>query len=709
MFKMARSRGMALFLFLRTVSAWAQNTPPPFLTPDDERLLAHAADLQKAGRDSEALAAVDQFTAAVEKRVAAPDFRLALVYSLATAVWRMDLASADKYYDKALRMAKSTVPQNNQKLLFAFFSTYAWCKLREDQYSQAKELLDQAADVALSDLLSTTFHMGADFRQAGDFVRSEWVFRYLLKQLEPVADTQHEILAGIYNQLGILLAARGDVEEAKSLYQTAITDAEKAFGPTSPKMQPFLFNLGQLYEKHEQYADAEKLYQRALSNSESNSQDGDGLASNLSNLGVLYLKLDKKQEGKDLIERAVEIRRAIRQDTGLAALLINLASACAALGDDEIAERHYKEALDIAMKYADTDRTAMTVMAELGSFYLDRNQKPAADALLARAGAMNEKGLTELDPDRADWFTTVATTYLTHGNCNLSLSYLQRGDSVWDRNLALLMTAGTQEQRQQYLDQSDIERHVAVSIHNHCFPDREDVARFAYESVLQHKARGVDAFADQLGAMRLRGTPEEKELLRQYAGAVTVLAASRPGGAQDPTTTIRNLETEISARSADFRSLRNRPSFEALRQAIPAGEVLIEFFAQVDVKPASEEMTNRYMAYVTRRERSAPMLVELATVNQIDAAASHWRLCRHSRTEALTSLSSQTCGRQNAELRRARDIQVHRFSQNRLWALNRLRRPRQSAPCSAGKKCGSPVVRGRVVEPCAPTRLPTQA
>jgi len=621
-----RSGAVAILLFLRTVSVLGQKTPLPLLTPEDERLLAHASDLQKAGRNDEALAAVDQFVGSLEKRITATDFRLALVYSrVATAIWRMDLAAADKYYDKALAMAKSSLPANNQKLLFPFFTTYAWCKLREDQYSRAKELLDEAADVALPDLLSTTFHMAADFRQAGDHVRSEWVFRYLLKQLEPVADTQHEIVAGIYNQLGVLLGARGDVEEAKKLYQTAITDAEKAFGPTSPKMQPFLYNLGQLHEKHGEYAEAEKLYQRALSNSELNPQDQDGLASNLSNLGVLYMKLDKRKEARNLIERAVKIRRPIRQDTGLAVLLTNLASACAAVGEDELAESHYKEALDISMKYADTDRTAMTVMAELGSFYLERNRKPAADELLSRAAAMNETGLTALDPDRADWFTTVATTYLTHGDCNLSLSYLQRGDSVWERNLALLMTAGTQEQRQQYLSQSDVERHVAVSIHNHCFPSRDDVAQFAYESVLQHKARGVDAFADQLGAMRLRGTPEEKELLRKYADAATELSTNKAGGTQDPTTKVRSLETEISVRSAEFGSLRNRPSFEALRQAIPTGHVLIEFFAQVDVKPGSEEMTNRYMAYVALRARSVPTLIDLGAVNQIDSAARDWR------------------------------------------------------------------------------------
>jgi CHAT domain-containing protein/tetratricopeptide (TPR) repeat protein len=605
--------------------ALAQETQS-FLRPEEQALLSRAAEMEKAGRNEEALASVDQVVTAITQRLGSRDIRVAAVYhKVASAVWRLDLAASDKYYEKALKIAQDVIPEKDTKYLFKFFSAYAMSKLREDQYPRAKTLLDQAADADLSELLKTVMDMAGDFRLAGDYVRSEWLWRYLLEQLQPVADTQHSIFATIYNQLGILLGARGDIEGAKKYYAMAIAAAESAYGPTSPKLQPFLFNLAQLHEKQAEYADAEPLYRRALSNSEADPQDKDGLASNLSNLGVLWLKTNRKQEGRKLIERAVEIRRGIRQDSRLAALLINLASACSGTGDDELAEKYYREAIDMATKDANVDRTAMMAMSELASFYLDHGRKTEADTLLDRAATMNEKGLTSLDPDLADWFTSIATLYLNAGDCNLSLSYMQRGSRVWEKNLALLMTAGTQEQRQRYLAQSDLARHIAVSIHHNCFASREDVARFAYESVLEWKGRGVDAFADQLAQIRLRGRPEERVLLNQYADMAGALAAASPGNTEALNSNIRSIESQISTQSAEFRSLRARPSFELVRHAIPPEAALVEIFAHLDVKPGNTQGTPRYMAYVTLPERPGPTLVELGFVKDVDGVVRDWR------------------------------------------------------------------------------------
>jgi len=622
----------AVLIFL--CASWLRAQAPQPTPPEEAALQAKAQELIKEGRAREAIAVLEEMAVDRERRLGPKNLAVAVTFHIvATAYWRAnDFEGAERCYAKALTLAEEVLGPDNKELL-NFLHNYAIFKLREDQYPQAKELLQRAASLTGADAFKPLLNSMADFRLAGDYVRAEWLCRYAIEYVTPISGTDNGIGATLFNQLAILLSHRGDVDQARELYRKALVAAEKEYGSTSIKLQPFLFNLAEFLKGLGDSKEAEALYRRALANSEADPSDKDGIASNLSNLGVFYLETNHMKEAQPLLARALEIRKGEGTESrGLAIVHLNLASLYEKNGNRELAESSYLEALRIAEKYVNTDRLMLSVLGEAATFYMEIGKKDKADELFARAADLDEKGSTNLDPELAEWFSAVATQYLKAGDCERALSYAQRGERVRERNVELLMTAGSQEQRQRYLDKSSIERSILVSLQTQCFSKRHDVALLGFDSILQQKGRSVDAFADQLSVMRQRATPVEQKLFRDYADVAAHIAAmeATKGASQAAevaglSAKLRDIEADISSRSAAFRYFRQRPSYEQVRDAVPNLGVLVELFVHYDVIPHSDDVIARYMAYVVKRGYAVPALVKLGDLKDINAKVAEWR------------------------------------------------------------------------------------
>jgi tetratricopeptide (TPR) repeat protein len=68
----------------------------------------------------------------------------------------------------------------------------------------------------------------------------------------------------LLNQTAYYLHDRAQYAEAEPLYQHALTISEQAFGPNHPDIAAILHNLALLYESQGQYEQAESLLKRAL-------------------------------------------------------------------------------------------------------------------------------------------------------------------------------------------------------------------------------------------------------------------------------------------------------------------------------------------------------------------------------------------------------------------------------------------------------------
>jgi len=108
--------------------------------------------------------------------------------------------------------------------------------------------------------------------------------------------------------LASIAADQKKYPEAESLYQRAITVAEKAYGRNHLEVATTLNNLAALYHAQGDGTKPERLYKRVLAIKEKHlGPDHPDVATTLNNLGVFYKTLERFSEARPLYERVFSI------------------------------------------------------------------------------------------------------------------------------------------------------------------------------------------------------------------------------------------------------------------------------------------------------------------------------------------------------------------------------------------------------------------
>ncbi len=93
-----------------------------------------------------------------------------------------------------------------------------------------------------------------------------------------------------FHNLGDLYADQGKMIEAEKMYQRALDEYEKAWGPEHTSTLNTVNNLGNLYKNQGKLMKAKKMYQRTLKEYEmlrdSTHSSTKGIRHNLSNLSI---------------------------------------------------------------------------------------------------------------------------------------------------------------------------------------------------------------------------------------------------------------------------------------------------------------------------------------------------------------------------------------------------------------------------------------
>ena len=110
-----------------------------------------------------------------------------------------------------------------------------------------------------------------------------------------------------YHTLGVLFADRGKFAEAEKMYQRALEGKEKALGPKHASTLITVDNLGSLYSDQGKLAEAEKMYQRALEGKEKAlGPEHTTTLDTVNNLGNLYRSQGKLVKAGKMYQRALE-------------------------------------------------------------------------------------------------------------------------------------------------------------------------------------------------------------------------------------------------------------------------------------------------------------------------------------------------------------------------------------------------------------------
>ena len=484
------------------------------------------------------------------------------------------------------------------------------------------------------------------YRAQGDYGRATPLCQRSLAILEKALGPDHPSVALALNNLALLYGAQGDYGRSAPLLKRALAIYEKTLGPERPDVATALNNLAQLYRAQGDYRQAVPLSERALAIwVKAVGPEHPSVALALNNLALLYHAQGDYGRAAPLFQRALAIyEKALGPEHPSVALALNnLALLYGAQGDYGRAAPLFQRALAVDEKALGLEHPDVaTALNNLAELYRVQGDYGRAAPLYERSLAIWEKALGPDHPNVVAALYNLALLYEAQGNFGRGLGFHQRASAVEEKNLAQILNAGSQQQKQLYLNTLRGQTRATVSLHARDVPQNADAARLALTVILQRKGRALDATSDQIAALRRHAAPDDQKLLDQLTAVQSQLVTLQLSGTGKLSPETRRaditqltaeqerLEDAISRRSAEFRAVAQPITLDAVRQAVPPDAALVELFVyrpfNAQAKIDAEKFgTQHYVAYVLRRADDVPQFADLGEAAAIDADAAKFR------------------------------------------------------------------------------------
>ena len=566
--------------------------------------------------------------------------------NLATLYYeKREYAKAEPLYLRALAFLEKTLGPQHPDVINTV-SALAMLYEAKGDYAKAEPLFvrtlafrEKAFGPEHVEVANTLGALASLYRVTGDYTKAEPLSLRALSIYEKALGPGHRDVATALNNLGLLYSRVGDDAKAEPLYLRALSISEKVLGPEHPDVGHTLNNLAVLYKEKGDYAKAEPLYLRALAISEKAfGPEHVEVAISLNNLGLLYREKGDDARAEPLYLRALSVyEKGLGPDhPRVAATVNNLASLYYARGNYTRAEQLFMRSLALYEKALGAEHPSVALsLNNLGLVQVAKGDYGKAESLYLRSLAAYEKALGPNHPDSANTLNNLASFYEARGDYARAVQLSARAEAVRERNLSLALAAGSERQKLAYLAKLLGETDAIVSLHARSAPSDPQALELAFRTVLRRKGRALDAMSDQVASLRKRLDPRDREILDQLSAAQSQLSAlllSDPGGtapeehraaANRLGEEVEQLQDAVSRRSSEFGAQVQPVTVERVRQALPAGAALVEFFSYqpFDTKAKTEAERfgpPRYVAYVLRGS-GEPRWVDLGDAGAVDA------------------------------------------------------------------------------------------
>jgi tetratricopeptide (TPR) repeat protein len=210
----------------------------------------------------------------------------------------------------------------------------------------------------------------------------------------------------LLNEAGYFQKTQGRYAEAERLYQRAIRIRRKALGPEHPAVAQTLSNLALLHHRQFRYRKAERLYRRALEiRRKSLGPNDPGVATVLNNLGGLYRAMRRYRQAESLFLEALAIFEIASgsECSGVAQSLNNLGGLYRLQGELDRAEPLLRRALEIREKELGPDHpTVARSLSNLALLYVAQKRFGPAEELYVRAIRILEDAFEHHHVDAAE-------------------------------------------------------------------------------------------------------------------------------------------------------------------------------------------------------------------------------------------------------------------------------------------------------------------
>jgi CHAT domain-containing protein/Tfp pilus assembly protein PilF len=565
-------------------------------------------------------------------------------------VHKEDFARAEQAYARALTIREKALGPDSPDVAAVLYSL-SYTFTNRGRYAQAEPLLRRALAIQEKALGSenpevamTLNNLAYLYMETGDYEQSEALFKRSLEIFEKVLGPEHTLVATPLNSLAVLYRTKGDYLRAEPLLKRALAIQEKAMGPEHPDTAVALNSLAMLYSEKGDDERALPLFQRALAIREKTEPESSTVAATLNSIAYVYNLKGQHAQAITLYKRALAIvEKSIGTETPLyASMLSNLAVVYSDQADYAQAEPLIRRALALREKVLGPDHPDVAItLSNLAYIYFAKNEFEQEEPLYRRALAITEKAYGPDHPNIGIYLANLATVYWGRGDTRQALATLSRNAELRERNLALVLTTGSEEQKRLYMETLANETDGLVSFHTRAAPDDPRAAELALTTILRRKGRVLDVVSDQVGALRRHLDPQNRVLLDRLSSARSALArltlqgvdagvvAERREEEKRLKDEIDRLEATVSERSAEFRTQAQPVTLKAVREAIPDDAALVEFilYRPFDVRATDRKSrfgAPRYVAYVLRRA-GGPLWVDLGEAGVLDRGVVSWR------------------------------------------------------------------------------------
>lgn len=484
------------------------------------------------------------------------------------------------------------------------------------------------------------------YQNTGAYNKALLLYQRSLSIWEKTLGKDHPDTAPNLNNLAMLYQDMGEYNKALPLVQRALAIREKALGKDHADTAESLSHLAMLYQDMGAYDKALPLVQRALAIYEKvQGPEHPDTAESLNNLAMLYQDIGAYDKALPLVQRALPIHEKAQgpEHTVTAWSLRNLAELYRTTREHDKAEPLFQRALAIREKALGSNHPGTAIsLNDLALLYQDTGSYDKALPLFQRAVTIQEKALGKTHPDLTKSLINLAWLYWASNQAGTAQPLLERALGIEETNLSRLLLSGSLAQRRQYLQTLDMDALISFSL----AVSTSTAQILGTTAVLQRKGRALDASADSLAVLRRHLGKAEQPLLEKLAKlTVQRSSLSLAGPGKQPVEAFRKwltelgrqqeqLEVQLSARSAMFRTTARPVTLQQVQQAMAAEDVLIEWIRYRLFKPEGVGKDrwgeSRYAASVIRRA-GTPVIVDLGEAAGIEqAVADLQQQLRHS-------------------------------------------------------------------------------
>ena len=667
----------------------------PQAVEEVKRLVEQVNKLRALAKYAEAIPLGERLLELVEKEVGPEHVAVANIINGLAELYRAarNVDRAEHFFQRALAMRQKLLGPEHPDVAVTL-NNLALLYIQTRDYGRAEPLLERAISIhekipeaSPTDFAASLTNLGQRYKDKGEYGRAEALYIRALTITEKALGSNDPLVATALDALARLYELTGEYERAKPLYMRSLGIREKALGPEHPRVAESLNHLGSLHSIKGDYVAAEPLLQRsiviydkalgpdnlevayplislaalyiskgdttraeqlllrALSSREKTlGADHSDVAYVVQNLGRLYVKRDEFARAEQVYQRSLAIaEKTLGPDhLDVATMLDDLASLYELKSDPSAAEMLYQRAIRIREKVLGPRHPAIGhSLTHLGMFFLlHKGDAQRAEPLMQRTLAILEKSLGPDHPDVSDALHNLAILYDEKRDPAAAVKFQTRSNEIVERNLALILTTGSEEQKTLFLDTLATKTHYTVSLNTRRAADGPEATRLAFTTILRRKGRALDAVSDQIASLRRRLNPGDRELLDQLSSVRAKLATmvlTGPGTANTGANQagiaklkaeVERLEAAVSKRSAEFRATAQPVTIESVQEALPADAALIEFVLyrpfSVQGKITERIGPPRYVAYVLKRQ-GPPAWIDLGDAASIDNSVAELR------------------------------------------------------------------------------------